>query len=441
MNLSPLPIQKFFDNNGNPLTGGLLFTYVAGTTTKVATSSDQAGTPNTNPVVLNYRGEANVWLDQTLTYKFVLSPEGDTDPPTRPIWTVDNISAGVTYSSLTASILGQILWPRSVTETSSSVTPTAYNYPYGDPRRSSFYTNQNWLSFGDVATFISASSFSIPTDVTARYPVQRYLQIRDTSGGASIGRITAAVFGAVTTFTMSMEVGAVPNPITGVFLAMGMMTDYPLGMSYDINSIPTGPIFWNKSNGTGAVSRAIIAGGTSGTGSDVGVAIIAIQNNYAAFPYISGAPSGRQIVIHTGVSAPISLGVFDVCKQTWTVGNNPTHIYTDFNVVNNQSGATGTIASIDSIGGTARVSLRVSGAEKGFLSATNAPEILLGTNSTIDVSIVYNGARVITFNGATTTGASTPTLGTNKPGVNSSIAEWLPVKNAAGTQRYIPMWS
>lgn len=113
MNLSPLPIQKFFDNAGKPLNGGLLFTYVAGTTTKQATYQNQAGTPNTNPIVLNFRGEANVWLDQTLTYKFVLSPEGDTDPPTRPIWTVDNISAAITFISLTKKILGQILFPTS----------------------------------------------------------------------------------------------------------------------------------------------------------------------------------------------------------------------------------------------------------------------------------------------------------------------------------------
>lgn len=96
MNLSPLPIQKFFANDGNPLVGGKLFTYVAGTSTKVATYTDSTGgTPNTNPVILDYRGECRVWLDPTLVYKFVLSPASDTDPPTAPIWSVDQITAGV----------------------------------------------------------------------------------------------------------------------------------------------------------------------------------------------------------------------------------------------------------------------------------------------------------------------------------------------------------
>lgn len=93
MNLSPLPVQKFFDNNGSPLVGGLLFTYVAGTTTKIATYTDASGsTPNTNPIVLNFRGECQLWVSPSLAYKFVLSPAGDTDPPGNPIWTVDNIS-------------------------------------------------------------------------------------------------------------------------------------------------------------------------------------------------------------------------------------------------------------------------------------------------------------------------------------------------------------
>jgi len=45
-------------------------------------------------VILNARGEANVWLDPTKVYKLVLAPATDTDPPTNAFWTVDNISGG-----------------------------------------------------------------------------------------------------------------------------------------------------------------------------------------------------------------------------------------------------------------------------------------------------------------------------------------------------------
>lgn len=92
--LSPLAVQGF-QINGVPAVGAKLFTYAAGTTTKLATYVDQSGTtPNTNPVILNSRGEANIWIPPSTAYKFTFSPSTDTDPPTAPIWTVDQISAG-----------------------------------------------------------------------------------------------------------------------------------------------------------------------------------------------------------------------------------------------------------------------------------------------------------------------------------------------------------
>lgn len=90
--LTPTPKQQFFDNNGRPLVGGKLFTYEAGTSTKTATWQDSGRiSQNSNPIILDYRGECNLWLDPNVAYKFVLSPSTDTDPPTHPIWTVNNI--------------------------------------------------------------------------------------------------------------------------------------------------------------------------------------------------------------------------------------------------------------------------------------------------------------------------------------------------------------
>lgn len=90
--LTPNAKQQFLDNNGQPLVGGKLFTYVAGTTTKLATYTSSTGlSANTNPIVLNYRGEGNVWLPPNIAYKFVLAPATDTDPPSNPIWTVDQV--------------------------------------------------------------------------------------------------------------------------------------------------------------------------------------------------------------------------------------------------------------------------------------------------------------------------------------------------------------
>ncbi len=85
--LSPTPKLQFFDLNGAPLSGGLLYTYAAGTTTPLATYTDSTGNiANTNPIVLDSRGEANVWLSGAI-YKFALYTSVSV-----LIWTVDNIS-------------------------------------------------------------------------------------------------------------------------------------------------------------------------------------------------------------------------------------------------------------------------------------------------------------------------------------------------------------
>jgi len=90
--LSPVPKLQFFTNDGKPANGYKLFTYIAGTSTKLATYTDSTGgTPNSNPIVLDFRGEARVWLPPNTPYKFVFAPGTDTDPPGSPIWTVDQV--------------------------------------------------------------------------------------------------------------------------------------------------------------------------------------------------------------------------------------------------------------------------------------------------------------------------------------------------------------
>jgi len=90
--IAPVAKQQFSDATGAPLSGGKLFTYAAGTSTKQVTYKDAAqAASNTNPVILNARGECDLWLDPTLAYKLVLSPSTDTDPPSNSFWSVDAI--------------------------------------------------------------------------------------------------------------------------------------------------------------------------------------------------------------------------------------------------------------------------------------------------------------------------------------------------------------
>ena len=97
--LSPAPKLQFFDANGNPLVGGKLYSYAAGTTTPLATyTGNTTTTANTNPVILNSRGEAGVWLSSSY-YKLKLTDSNDVE-----IWTVDNVGGFATMADLTAAI-------------------------------------------------------------------------------------------------------------------------------------------------------------------------------------------------------------------------------------------------------------------------------------------------------------------------------------------------
>jgi hypothetical protein len=67
---------QFLDNNGNPLSGGLVHVYLAGTTTPTPTYTSSTGsTQNTNPIVLDSAGRPpeQIWTDPLLNYKFTVS--------------------------------------------------------------------------------------------------------------------------------------------------------------------------------------------------------------------------------------------------------------------------------------------------------------------------------------------------------------------------------
>jgi len=101
MNLPPVLRQSYTDSNGNPLAGGKIYSYAAGTSTPQATYTDSGGgTPNANPLVLDANGEAAMWLDPTLSYKFVLKNSADVTQ-----WTIDNVVGIISNNSVvTASI-------------------------------------------------------------------------------------------------------------------------------------------------------------------------------------------------------------------------------------------------------------------------------------------------------------------------------------------------
>ncbi|MBU9579616.1 hypothetical protein KTE26_14370 [Ralstonia mannitolilytica] len=89
---------QFFDANGRPLAGGTVDFYVVNTTTRKDTFLDQAMMiPNSNPVVLDARGEATIW--GTGVYRQVLK-----DAQGNTIWDVVSESSDASAVDLVASL-------------------------------------------------------------------------------------------------------------------------------------------------------------------------------------------------------------------------------------------------------------------------------------------------------------------------------------------------
>lgn len=172
----------FPDSSGNnALSGGKLFVYLAGSTTKASTFNSSTGAvANANPLVLDSAGrlQSEVWGTTGIALKLVLTTSTDTDPPGSPIWTEDNVT--VLNDASPSNITGE------------------------------------WVASGLTPTYISANSFSVTGDQTLILPIGRRLQIVD-AGGTKYASITNSVFGAVTTVTVLVDGGgSLSNPVSSV---------------------------------------------------------------------------------------------------------------------------------------------------------------------------------------------------------------------------------
>jgi microcystin-dependent protein len=90
VNLSPIGNGfQFFTTTGLPLAGGKIYTYQAGSSTPLATYTDNTATvANANPIVLGSDGRPadEIWLTYGYNYKFVLKTADDST-----IQTYDNL--------------------------------------------------------------------------------------------------------------------------------------------------------------------------------------------------------------------------------------------------------------------------------------------------------------------------------------------------------------
>jgi len=96
---------QFFDNNGTPLSGGKIFSYLAGTTTPQATyTSSNGAVAHTNPIILDSAGRVpggEIWNDYSALYKFILKTSTDVT-----IASFDNVGGSFNASPIVANFTG-----------------------------------------------------------------------------------------------------------------------------------------------------------------------------------------------------------------------------------------------------------------------------------------------------------------------------------------------
>ena len=166
--IAPNPRQQYLDANGDPLSGGLLFTYAAGTTTKTATYTTSVGNvANSNPIVLDSSGRTpyGIWLTDGQAYKFTLAPYGDTDPPSASIFSENSIDGTNDFDAVGTS---------------------------------------QWAVSGFDPTYISTTQFTVTGDQTSILQVGRRIQAT-VSSGTVYGQISVSAYTSITTVTFVMD--------------------------------------------------------------------------------------------------------------------------------------------------------------------------------------------------------------------------------------------
>ena len=108
----PLPRWQPLDNNGKTVPGGKICTYqTGGFSNPQATYTSAAGNvQNSNPIILDSAGRANVWFGNGLTYRVVFQQPGNNFCPGTgaTIWTQDGISnaAALALSTFITTLAG-----------------------------------------------------------------------------------------------------------------------------------------------------------------------------------------------------------------------------------------------------------------------------------------------------------------------------------------------
>ena len=313
VNLSPVGgvAAQFFDNDGNVLSGGKIYTYVAGTSTPTPTYTTAAGNiAHSNPIVLDSGGRVptgEIWLTDGVLYKFVLKDSGDA-----LIATYDNISGinsnAVAYTNqqeIITATAGQTVFDLTITyapgTNSLSVFVDGVNQ-YGPGAQYAYTeTDGNTVTFnsglhvGAEVKFTSTQqqgagsvdasqvsynppfTDSVPTNVEAK--LAQYVSVLDF--GASVSETAA---NNTTFINNAIEYAALNN--LNVDLVGGVYAIQNIRIKNGLRSFGNGTLVPDATYGNGIIE---FDGGTLGGTAVDGCTIYDLKVNCAAAQTVGGS--------------------------------------------------------------------------------------------------------------------------------------------------------
>lgn len=233
VNLSPIGgvAAQFFDNSGNVLSGGKIFTYAAGTTTPQATYTSASGvTPLANPIILDAAGRVptgEIWLTDGLQYKFIIKTSTDVQ-----IGSYDNI-VGINSNFVNYTNSQEF---QTATAGQTVFTLTTMQYQPGTNSLSVFVDGVNQYGPGALYAYTETSS----TVVTF-------------TSGLHVGAEVKFTTSAITSSSASdaSQVSYVP-PFTG-----GVATNVELKLAQSVSVKDFGAVGDGSANDTTAIQAAI----------------------------------------------------------------------------------------------------------------------------------------------------------------------------------------
>ena len=242
-NLAPVLKQQFFDSNGDPLVGGKLYTYAAGTTTPKVTYKDRdASQANTNPIILDARGECDVWISGV--YKFVLKDANDAT-----FWSVDKVTGQPQAIESVANLTERDALSDSVRYEGMLIYVVSENKTY---QLQGGITNSNWVVFYSMSPSVETFSgtgaqvdFSLTSSPGTTLNTEVFID-----GVRQTPTTNYTVTGTILTFTTAPYSGA------GILVVYGMVNsvNVPSNSSVTTTKIVDGAVT-NAKIATGAISN------------------------------------------------------------------------------------------------------------------------------------------------------------------------------------------